>query len=214
MLESHFKESHPDLLNKTVHVPSPFLLPLWRPFSPLHHDPLPLPTHVPPGLTLIPPVKGSWRTQPRTPRRIEEAKIASPKRKKHGPQIPDVKADVKEDAEHEEIEFEDLPKQLDSGGSYAWEAERECVLQSVGPPVDVARPQPILDPNIFGYRIPRKSILYDAFVELHIAEWDMDDEEEPEDDSQLTVTEIRLHPNTGHGSQIPSSSRVASQADN
>lgn len=214
MLENHFTESHADLINKTIRLPSPLLLPLWKPFFPTRIEPPPIPTPVPPGSALILPVEGSWRARPRTPQRAEAPQIGSPKRRKPAPQIPDTKPDVEREEEQEEFVFEDLPKQLDENLNYKWNAEQECIIQSLGPPVDVARPQPILDPNIFGYRVAQKTILYDAFVELHIAEWGTDDDDKPED-SQVTVTEARYHPSARQGgTQIANSSGVPSKADN
>lgn len=212
MLESHFIETHHNLLNQTIQLPSELLHPSWLPFFPPPVNLPPLPAQVLPGTALIPPVLGSWKGLPHTPLlRSPASQLGSPKRKK---QIPDASRDMEQEDEPREFFFEDLPKQLDKlQGNYTMDVEQDCLLCSVGPPVDIARPQPILDPNIFGYQMPAKSILYDAFVELHLAEWASVADEE-QGDSQATVTTVQHHLTTRQGIQPGSSSRVPSKADN
>ncbi|KDR67971.1 hypothetical protein GALMADRAFT_257494 [Galerina marginata CBS 339.88] len=207
MLETHFSEDHPQLLNQQVTIPSPLMLPLWLPFHPLAMVPPDLPLNIPPGSAIIPPIQGSWKARPHTPLMVEGSKfkLGSPQKRLGG--IPKV-VDNPEDEPRvtEEIVFEDLPKQLDDEGNYMVDYEQECVIQSAaGPWFDVARPPPPLDPVIFGHRIPPTTIFYDAFVRQHLEE--LVREEEGEE-----TAEARYHPNTRQGMQAAGPSNVVSMA--
>lgn len=59
-----------------------------------------------------------------------------------------------------EIVFADLPR-------IPAEDAPMCIVRRRDPMPDVSRPQDILDPEQYGYRLPPGSILYHNFVRIH-----------------------------------------------
>jgi len=164
LLEGHFMDSHPDLVNQDITLPSDILLPLWRPYFPPSRDPPPLPTAVAPGSILVSNVEGTGTGQPRakTPhppdKGNERITLGSPKKR---PKLTPG-GDENPLREYPMLIFEDLPKQLNPQGDYINTADIDCVIRGKGPHIDVARPQPQLDPV---HKTPKLSILYAAFAE-------------------------------------------------
>ena len=167
LLEGHFAECHPELVNQTVTLPSNILLPSWRPYFPPSGDPPPLPVEVVPGSILVPSVEGTGPGQPRsrTPcfsdQRSELMTLGSPKKR------PRLNRGDDEGAVRENtlFIFDDLPSQLNTQGDYIRNANVDCVIRNQGPSLDVARPQPPLDPNVFLHKTPKISIHYASFAE-------------------------------------------------
>jgi hypothetical protein len=112
-------------------------------------------------------VEGTGTGQPRaeTPhsldKRNELLTLGSPKKR------PRLNPGGDEDfvRENPMLVFEDLPKQLSTQGSYINTADVDCVIRGKGPHIDVTRPQPQLDPDVFVHKTPKLSILYAAFAE-------------------------------------------------
>lgn len=168
-MEHHFREIHSDLIDQEVSLSSPLLLPTWRPFRPDHPaEPSHLPQSVPPGSGLVLPING-------TPRRTIESQLSqwsrddesimgsqsqllSPRKKRPTRQID--AAQSEETTEESTFVFDDLP-------AYNDQPETVSLIRRKGPPLDVARPQDILDPKEFGYRVYKGTILYDSFVRIH-----------------------------------------------
>lgn len=158
-LENHFRETHVDLLNKVITIPSDLLLPMSVPHPPIPLElPPPLPRH---PMLALPAVRGTRIRHLEGPplSQISQASQASPRKrlKLHQP--------VEQETSFEEssIFFEDLEKtQFDKSGER--KEPIRCVLGLVaGPRYDVARPQPILDPTQFGLKSPPVSIHYEVF---------------------------------------------------
>jgi hypothetical protein len=61
--------------------------------------------------------------------------------------------------------FDDLPNQLNTQGDYIKNVNMDCIIRNQGPSLDVARPQPQLDPDIFVHKTPKISIHYTSFAE-------------------------------------------------
>lgn len=73
-----------------------------------------------------------------------------------------------------EIVFADLPRRMPT------DIDGDCVVRQKALLPDLSRPQDILDPARYGYRIPPGSILYHNFVRIHGDAGD-DEEDEEED---------------------------------
>ncbi|KAF8972657.1 hypothetical protein BDZ97DRAFT_1782094 [Flammula alnicola] len=181
LLESHFAESHLDLVNKEVVLPSDLLLPTWQPFYPLSKEVPPIPTRVAPGSGILPLVNGRARGRPaKTPEKADDlntthSPLTSP-RKRPRLKFADTKPEEVAVRETAIFIFDDLPKQLDERGNYLPDnAELECVIRGKGPLLDVARPQDLFDPQTSGHQTPEGSILYDNFVRIH----QLEDPKEP-----------------------------------
>ena len=162
-LENHFKEIHTDLMNKVITVPSDLMLPISVPYSPLPHDlppPPPLPKYPTLGCLFVPAVRGTQiRCMEGPPlSQISQASQASPrKRLKLHQQVAEETS-----PEPSSIFFDDFETQIDKNGEFIGTVG--CIIgQTVGPRLDVARPQPILDPTQFGLKSPPRSIHYNIF---------------------------------------------------
>lgn len=167
LLEGHFLDCHPELVNQSITLPSNILLPSWRPYFPLSGDPPPLPTEVVPGSILVPAVAGTGPGQPRprTPhlsdQRSEIMTLGSPKKR---PRLSrsDNEGVIRENTL---LTFDDLPNQLDTQGDYIRNINMDCIIRNQDPSLDVARPQPPLDPDVFVHKTPKISIHYASFAE-------------------------------------------------
>jgi hypothetical protein len=154
-LENHFRETHVDLLNKVITIPSDLLLPMTVPYPPIPLDlPPPLPRY---PMLFLSAVRGTRIRHLEGPSlsQVSQASQASPRKRLrlHQPVEEEISS------EPSSIFFDDLEKtQFDKSGEY-----KECVLGLVGPRLDVARPQPILDPTQFGLKSPPVSIHYEVF---------------------------------------------------
>ncbi|KAF9477765.1 hypothetical protein BDN70DRAFT_880778 [Pholiota conissans] len=179
LLEDHFRETHADFINMEVPKSSPFLLPTWRPFLPDRSvKPPALPKTILPGTILIPPIRGTVRRATLESQEsldsIESfmgSQSLSPRKR------PRKQLDMHEPEPEEEPEpnffFDDLPE-------FDRKLEDIAVIRPIGPLLDVARPQDILDPKEFGNRPLKGTILYDNFVRIHGLEGDDESEEEEE----------------------------------
>jgi hypothetical protein len=167
LLEGHFVDSHPELINRSITLPSNILLPSWRPYFPPSRDPPPLPTEVIPGSILVPNVEGTGPGQPRsrTPHFLDQKNelmtLGSPKKRSRLNRV-DNESLVRENTS---LIFDDLPNQVNTQGEYIRSVNVDCVIRNQGPSLDVARPQPQLDPNVFVHKTPKTSIHYASFAE-------------------------------------------------
>jgi len=160
-LDNHFRETHFDLLNKVITIPSDVLLPMSVPHPPIPLDLPPLPKH--PTL-LLPAVRGTRIRHLEGPplsqvSQASYASQASPRKRLRLHRL----VEEETSSEASSIYFEDLEKtQIDKNGEC--KEPVQCVLGLVaGPRFDVARPQPILDPTQFGLKSPPVSIHYEVF---------------------------------------------------
>ena len=76
-----------------------------------------------------------------------------------------------------DIVFADLPRRKPTDNDIA----ADYVVRQKALLPDLSRPQDILDPARYGYRIPPGSILYHNFVRIHGDVGDDEDDEEEED---------------------------------
>jgi hypothetical protein len=175
-MENHFHEMHPDLIDLEVSLSSPLLHPTWRPFRPDYPaEPSQLPQSVPPGSGLILPINGTPRRAIETTQESQlsqvsqwsiddesvmgsQSQLLTPRKKRPKRQI-DV-AHPEETTEESTFVFDDLP-------AYNDRPETVSLIRRKEPPLDVSRPQDILDPKEFGYRVYEGTILYDSFVRIH-----------------------------------------------
>lgn len=155
-LENHFKETHSDLLNKVITVPSDLVLPISVPYFPSPPDlPPPLPSHPILGCLFIPAVRGTRIRHVDGPPLSQ----ASPRKRLKLHQLVEEEETL---SELPSIFFDDFEKQFDKNGQF--KGTIGCVLgQIAGPRFDVARPQPILDPTQYGPKSPPISIHYSVF---------------------------------------------------
>ena len=161
-LDNHFRETHVDLLNKVITIPSDLLLPMSVPYPPISLDlPPPLPKH--PTL-LLPTVRGTRIRHMGGPplsqaSQASHASQASPRKRLRLHHL----VEKETSSEASSIIFEDLEKtQIDKNGECK-EPIRWVLGPVAGPRFDVARPQPILDPTQFGLKSPPVSIHYEVF---------------------------------------------------
>lgn len=156
-LDNHFKETHRHLLNEDITLPSDLVLPMSIPYIPAALDlPPPLPLHPMPGCLIVPAVRGS-RVCDVGGLSLSQASQGSPRKRLKLHQMPE-----EETSSETSIFFDDLEKQLDRNGQFI--GTMGCILgRKVGPHLDVARPQPILDPAQFGLKSPPISIHYNVF---------------------------------------------------
>ena len=157
-LDNHLRETHVDLLNKIITIPSDLLLPMSVPYPPIPLDPPPLPRH--PTL-FLPAVRGSQIRHLEGPPLSQASQVskASPRKRLRLHHVTEEESSSEESS----IYFEDLEKtQIDKNGEC--NEPIRCVLGLVaGPRFDVARPQPILDPTQFALKSPPVSIHYEVF---------------------------------------------------
>ena len=161
-LDNHFRETHVDLVDCVITIPSKLLLPMAVPYYPIAlNPPPPLPTH--PTL-LLPAVRGTrirhWEGPSLS--QVSQASYASqgsPRKRLRLHQL----VEEETSSQASSILFEDLEEtQIDKNGEC--KEPIRCVLGLVeGPRFDVARPQPILDPTQFGLKPPPVSIHYKVF---------------------------------------------------
>lgn len=160
-LDDHLKEAHPDLANKVITVPSDLVLPMSVPYFPLLRDsPPPLPSHIMLGCVAVPAVRGTRIQRPSLPSASQMSQ-ASPRKQLKLHQVAD-----EEISSESSISFDDLEKQLvDETGEFG--GKIGCILgvATRRARLDVARPQPILDPMQFGLKTPPMSIHYEVFSE-------------------------------------------------
>jgi len=159
-LDNHFKERHPDLLNKVITIPSDVVLPLSVPYFPFPHDPPSLPSHPILGCLIVPAVRGTRIRHIEGPPLSQVSQTSQTSRRKRLKLHQMVE---EEDTSSESsIFFDDLERQLDKNGQF--NETIGCILRMVTKPrFDVSRPQPILDPTQFSLKPPPKSFQYDVF---------------------------------------------------
>ncbi|KAJ3515998.1 hypothetical protein NLJ89_g1402 [Agrocybe chaxingu] len=190
MLESHFVNEHPDLVNQHVPVPSDLLLPSWCPFQPRLSDPPSLPEYIPPGCILLSAVEGTCLSKsaslvrdhslasvlslPSSPKK--RAKMDTPR------QADDTSREVPS------IVFDDMPRQVKDDTTYAGDVMLDSVVQLRHVSGDLARPPKMLTPEQCVHKPPPISIHYEVFSRrLQLEEMARDAAEAAKACAQTTV---------------------------
>lgn len=159
-LPKHFEDVHKNLLGSIVRMPSDLLLPSSEPFPPSLKSPPPLPKDCTVGAALVNPTKARGNIKPGS---VSEN---SPLPRRHGfsKQAGD-NPDTESSQRSPHLEFDDLDNRrisLDLARRFPV-TDFLAIVGRRSRRVDLARPQPMLDPDEFGNVLPPKSILYEVF---------------------------------------------------
>lgn len=159
-LPKHFEDAHKNLWGSIVRMPSELLLPSSEPFTPSLKSPPPLPKDCTVGAALVNPTKARGNIIPGS------ASENSPLPRRHGfsKQAGDI-PDMESSQQSPRLEFDDLDNRrisLDLARTFPV-TDFLAIVRHRGRRVDLARPQPMLDPDEFGNVLPPKSIFYEVF---------------------------------------------------
>ena len=157
----HFEDAHKNLRGSIVRMPSDLLLPSSEPFPPFLKSPPPLPKDRNVGAALVNPTKAQGN--------IKRSSVStnSPLPRRHGfRKQADDNPDTEDSQRSSRLEFDDLDNRrisLDLARTFP-ATDFLAIVGRQGRRVDLARPQPMLDPDEFGNVLPPKSILYEVFA--------------------------------------------------
>jgi hypothetical protein len=157
----HFEDAHKNLSGGIVRMPSDLLLPSSEPFPPSLKSPPPLPNDGTVGTALVNPTKAQGNIK------RGSASENSPLPRRHGfAKQTDDNPDRESSQRSSRLEFDDLDNRritLDLASTFPV-TNFLAIVGHRGRRVDLARPQPMLDPDEFGNVLPPKSILYEVFA--------------------------------------------------
>ena len=160
-LPKHFGDAHKNLRGSIVRMPSDLLLPSSEPFPPFLNSPPPLPKDRNVGAALVNPTKAQGN--------IKRGSVPenSPLRRRHDfPKQADGNPDTEASQQSCRLEFDNLDNRrisLDLARTFL-ATDFLAIVGREDRRVDLARPQPMLDPGQFGNVLPPKSILYEVFA--------------------------------------------------
>lgn len=157
----HFEDAHKNLWGGIVRMPSELLLPSSKPFPPSLKSPPPLPKDRTIGAALVNPTKARGDIE----RFLVSENSPLPGRHRF-PKQTENNPDAESSQRSPRLEFEDLDNRrisLDLARTFQV-TDFLAVVGRRGPRVDLARPQPMLDPDEFRNVMPPKSILYEVFA--------------------------------------------------
>ena len=160
-LPKHFEDAHKNLRGSIVRMPSDLLLPSDDPFPPSLKSPPPLPKDLIVGAALVNPTKTQGNIK------HGSASENSPSPRRHGflKQMDDAPA-MESSERSSRLEFDDLDNRrisVDLARTFPL-TDFLVIVGRRGRRVDLARPQPMLDPDEFKNVLPPKSILYEVFA--------------------------------------------------
>ncbi|KAF9054584.1 hypothetical protein BJ165DRAFT_730917 [Panaeolus papilionaceus] len=148
-VENHFRESHPDLYGRTIILPSDRLRLLWTTFAPPLINVQDFPP-VSPAACLVPPVLGK--------RKHALSMMPEIELKPDRPKTPDIKFEDLATTERYNIE------RLGYERVAYKNIIEDCIIAENAWDNHLSRPQAVLNPEVFGYRILPQSILWEAFA--------------------------------------------------
>ncbi|KAF9564269.1 hypothetical protein CPC08DRAFT_760305 [Agrocybe pediades] len=212
-LEDHFEDLHGEFLNRSISLPSPLLLPTWKPVQIPHstEDPPSIPPIMStPGCVLLQPVRGTWRKRPSTPKQSFVDLSSS----QQSPARRGIKMDKDDEAkavklrQKEEpsngIMFDDLPRSHDWKDFEVEEINigAEGAVRKRGPCYDLSRPSPFLDPSVYGVRQLPLTTTYEAFLLEN--PWVEEDTSKSEKEKKAVAAQAGPSLDAGSGGSQPS----------